>query len=139
MYEILRDTGKQLLTWAAPIFHYSENGKSIFAVKRRRNFSVTIIKSEDFLNKIARTFQYQIDECPMFYMKGVASTVLVNRVKSRTPDHSFYYCPTPDGFSGVVLAGELKTMFSQTNRYLYVAILRNLRERIMVEPCEIKI
>ncbi|MCS2902820.1 glycosyltransferase [Bacteroides thetaiotaomicron] len=38
MYEILRDTGKQLLTWAAPIFHYSENGKSIFAVKRRRNF-----------------------------------------------------------------------------------------------------
>lgn len=108
MYEILRDTGKQLLTWAAPIFHYSENGKSIFAVKRRQNFSVTIIRSEDFLNKIARTFQYQIDECPMFYMKGVASTVLVNRVKSRTPDHSFYYCPTPDGFSGVVLAGEVE-------------------------------
>ena len=44
----------------------------------------------------------------MFYMKGVASTALVDRVKSRTPDNSFYYCPTPDGFSGVVLAGEVE-------------------------------
>jgi hypothetical protein len=41
-------------------------------------------------------------------MKAVASTALIDRVKSRTKDHSFYYCPTPDGFSGVVLAGEVE-------------------------------
>ncbi len=108
MYEILKESGKQLLTWSAPVFHYDENGKSILAVKRRKDYSVKILKSEDFLNKIARTFHYQIDECPMFYMKGVASTDLIDRVKSRTPDNCFYYCPTPDGFSGVVLAGEVE-------------------------------
>ena len=108
MYEILQESGKQLLTWSAPLFHYSENGKSIFAVKRRKNHKWRLIKSEDFLNKIAKTFHYQIDECPMFYMTGVASMELVNKVKSRTPDGCFYYCPTPDGFSGVVLAGEVE-------------------------------
>lgn len=108
MYEILKESGKELLTWATPVFHYDENGKSLLAVKRRKDYTVKILKSEDFLNKIAKTFHYQIDECPMFYMKGIASTALVNRVKNRTPDHCFYYCPTPDGFSGVVLAGEVE-------------------------------
>ena len=51
---------------------------------------------------------YMVEDCPMFYIKGVASTKLVDKVKSRTPDGCFYYCPTPDGFSGVVLAGEVK-------------------------------
>ena len=40
-------------------------------------------------------------------MKGVASLEIINKVKSRTKDNSFYYCPTPDGFSGIVLAGEV--------------------------------
>jgi hypothetical protein len=43
----------------------------------------------------------------MLFMKAVASTNLIDRVKSRTVDGSFYYCATPDGFSGVVLAGEV--------------------------------
>lgn len=110
MYEILTTTNKELLTWTPAAFSYpnSSGGKNIFYIKRRRNTGVKLIKSETFLNKIAKTFLYQIEECPMFYMKGVASTALVNRVKSRTPDNSFYYCPTPDGFSGVVLAGEVE-------------------------------
>lgn len=111
MYEILKETGKQLLTWTPAVFCYStpsSNGHNILLVKRRRNKGVRILKSSDFLQKISRTFRYQIDECPMFYMKGVASTEIVNRVKSRTKDGSFYYCPTPDGFSGVVLAGEVE-------------------------------
>ena len=74
----------------------------------RKKSPVKIIKSKDFLQHICDTFQYLIDDCPMFYIKGVASTSLVERVKSRTKDHSFYYCPTPDGFSGVVLAGEVE-------------------------------
>lgn len=112
MYEILQKTGKQLLTWTPATFCYpdpnADDQRNIFYLKRKRNKGVKIMKSTDFLNKIAKTFRYQIDECPMFYMKGVASTEIVNKVKSRTQDHSFYYCPTPDGFSGVVLAGEVE-------------------------------
>ena len=110
MYEILSTTNKELLTWTPAAFSYPNysGGKNIFYIKRKRNAGVKLIKSETFLNKIAKTFLYQIEECPMFYMKGVASTALVDRVKSRTPDNSFYYCPTPDGFSGVVLAGEVE-------------------------------
>jgi hypothetical protein len=110
MIEICSSTKKELLTWTPAAFTYSnyEGGKNIFYFRRKKNYGVKFVKSEVFLNKIAQTFFYQIDECPMFYMKGVASTVLVDRVRSRTKDHSFYYCPTPDGFSGIVLAGEVE-------------------------------
>lgn len=110
MYNIIKKTGKQLLAWAPATFCYPDaSGEhNIFYMNRKPRPGIQIIKSEDFLNRITNTFNYQIDECPMFYMKGVASMELVNRVKSRTKDGSFYYCPTPDGFSGVVLAGEVE-------------------------------
>lgn len=110
MYEIIKETGRQLLTWTPAGFSYpmEEGGANIFYVRRHKKHEVKFIKSTDFLNKLVQTFKYQVDECPMFYMKGVVSTELVARVKSRTPDHCFYYCPTPDGFSGVVLAGEVE-------------------------------
>ncbi len=109
MYKILKETGKELLTWvpASMVYPENEDEKNIFKVTRKRA-PIKIIKSKDFLRHICDTFQYLIDDCPMFYIKGVASTNLVERVKSRTKDHSFYYCPTPDGFSGVVLAGEVE-------------------------------
>lgn len=109
MNEILKETGRQLLTWIPANFYYPENegGDNLFIVRRRKS-DLRIIKSKDFLQKICSTFRYQIDECPMFYMKGVVSTELVDRVKKRTKDGCFYYCPTPDGFSGVVLAGEVE-------------------------------
>ena len=110
MYDILKETGKQLLTWTPAGYAYpdEEGEHSTFFLKRRKNTGIKILKSKDYLNKIAKTFYYPSDDCPMFYVKGVASTELVDRVKSRTPDHCFYYCPTPDGFSGVVLAGEVE-------------------------------
>lgn len=110
MYEILKESGKQLLAWPPATFCYPTvpGDRNIFYLNRKKNCGIKIIKSSDFLNKITKTFNYQIDECPMFYMKGVASTELVDRVKSRTKDGCFYYCPTPDGFSGVVLAGEVE-------------------------------
>lgn len=110
MFEILSSTERELLTWTPAGFTYPDNegGKNIFYIRRKKNHGVKILKSETFLNKIAKTFLYQIDECPMLFMKGVASTTLIDRVKSRTTDNSFYYCSTPDGFSGVVLAGEVE-------------------------------
>jgi len=109
MYEILSTTKRELLTWTPAGFTYSdhEGGKNVFYVKRKKNLGVKFIKSETFLNRLSKTFFYQNDECPMLFMKAVVSTELINRVKSRTKDNSFYYCATPDGFSGVVLAGEV--------------------------------
>lgn len=110
MFHILSSTKRELLTWTPAGFAYPdcEGGKNIFFIKRKKNFGVKFIKSEAFLNKIASSFFYLSDDCPMFYVKGVASTSLIDRVKSRTKDHGFYSCPTPDGFSGVVLAGEVE-------------------------------
>lgn len=110
MYELIKETNKELLTWPSNFFFYpnNENGKSRFVINKSTNYQTKILKSSDYLNKIARTFNYMTEDCPMFYIKGVASTELVNRVKSRTSDGCFYYCPTPDGFSGVVLAGEVE-------------------------------
>ena len=70
MYEILRDTGKQLLTWAAPIFHYSENGKSIFAVKRRRNFSVQLLSQKTFLIRLLVRSNIRLMNVPCFHERG---------------------------------------------------------------------
>jgi len=110
MNEILSTTKRELLTWTPAGFAYSdfEGGQNIFSIKRKKNYGVKFIKSQTFLNKLSQTFLYQIDECPMLFMKGVASTALIDRVKARTKDNSFYCCPTPDGFSGVVLAGEVE-------------------------------
>lgn len=110
MHEILSTTRRELLTWPLAGFTYPERpgGENIVYIERRRDRGVRFIKSRDFLNTIARTFRYQVSECPMFYMKGVASTTLIDRVKSRTKDNQFYVCPTPDGFSGIVLAGEVE-------------------------------
>jgi hypothetical protein len=121
MYEILTSTKRELLTWTPAGFTYPDvvGGKNIFYVKRQRHRGIQFIKSEDFLNKIAETFLYQIDECPMLFMKAVVSTELIDKVKSRTKDGSFYYCATPDGFSGVVLAGEV-TDYVFTNEPLSI-------------------
>ena len=106
MYEIIKETGTELLTWANAGFTYGENKG--MSVRRIKCDGVKMIKSEDFLNSIATSFHYLTMNCPMFYIKGVSSTRLVELVRSRTPDHCFYHCPTPDGFSGVVLAGEVE-------------------------------
>lgn len=111
MLEIIEDTKTDLLTWRPAGFMYSEkeSDPTFFSVPRIKKKGYRLIKSEDFLNKMSVTLKYQVDECPMIYMKSVASTKLIDIVKSRTKDNSFYYCPTPDGFSGIVLAGEVNT------------------------------
>ena len=109
MYEILQETKAKLLTWRPAGYLYSEQTDvpALMLIPRVKNRGVKWIKSEDFLNKMASTLWYLSDDCPMIYMKGVASLEIINKVKSRTKDNSFYYCPTPDGFSGIVLAGEV--------------------------------
>ena len=121
MHEILSTTNRELLTWTPAGFTYPdyEGGKNIFYIKRKKNVGVKFVNSEIFLNSLTKTFLYQVDECPMLFMKAVASTTLIDRVKSRTNDNSFYYCATPDGFSGVVLAGEVED-YAFTNEPLSI-------------------
>lgn len=122
MYEIIKETGVELLTWSQAQFKYPmrEGETGFFTVPRRSFRGVKMVKSSDYLNKIARSMNYMTDDCPMFYVKGVASTKLVEKVKQRTPDGKFYYCPTPDGYSGVVLAGEVEE-FAYTKEPLSLA------------------
>jgi len=72
MYEIIKETNCQLLTWPHAHLSYANsqsNGHNILTIKRRKKDVIKRIKSSDFLQKIARTLIYQIDECPMFYIK----------------------------------------------------------------------
>lgn len=116
MFEIIQKTKTDLLTWRPAGFKYPETEiePTFFSVPRVKKAGIRYISSEVFLNKMATTLRYQVDDCPMIYVKGVASTELINKVKSRTKDGCFYYCPTPDGFSGIVLAGEVdKYVFTE--------------------------
>lgn len=108
MYKVLKETGMELLTWPSTVYTFpsvfGEDGQLTIYHKR----GIKIVKSKDFLTRQTRNLWYLNDvECPMFYVKGVVSTELVNKVCSRTEDGRFYSCPTPDGYSGIVLAGEV--------------------------------
>jgi hypothetical protein len=75
-----------------------------------RQHGTRILKSREVLARQARNLNYVTDaELPMFYVKGVTSTRLVEAVRQRSPEGRFYTCPTPDGYSGIVLAGEVET------------------------------
>lgn len=122
MYDILKETGKELLTWTPAQYKYPMDcyDYGVFVVPRKKFNGVKLIKSNEYLNKISRTLDYMTLDCPMFYVKGVASVTLVNKVRSRTPDGRFYNCPTPDGYSGVVLAGEVES-YAYTNEPLSIS------------------
>lgn len=109
MSDVLRDTGMDLLTWPAPIYVYPNvhDLKGQIVIYRISN-KVKIIDSNRYLCRQAKKLNYLTDfESPMFYVKGVASTTLIDRVRNRSTDGRFYSCPTPDGYSGIVLAGEV--------------------------------
>lgn len=109
MWKALQETGTQLLTWRPLMFAYPSvrSGKGQLGIFKPSGLRV--IRGQDYLERQASSLNYINDiETPMFYIKGVVSTELVDRVRSRTPDGRFYVCPTPDGFSGVVLAGEVE-------------------------------
>lgn len=109
MNEVLRDTGMDLLSWPAPVYSYPNvkglpNG-TLYLFHRRES---KIIDSHEYLCRQAKNLSYIHDiEGPMFYGKGVVSTTLIDKVRKRTPGGKFYSCPTPDGYSGIVLAGEV--------------------------------
>jgi glycosyltransferase involved in cell wall biosynthesis len=120
MFEILKDTKQEILCWPSPAYFYPktkmENGQLIIHAKNGKiQNGVKILSSKDFLRRQSERLSYVSDiESPMFYVKGVVSTRLIHKVKARSPEGRFYTCSTPDGYSGIVLAGEVDTYaFSQ--------------------------
>ena len=108
MHEVLRETGMDLLAWPAPIYTYPNvrGSKGQLAIYHQRG--LRIVDSHQFLCRQSKNLHYLSDtESPMFYVKGVASTTIIERVRKRSEDGRFYSCPTPDGYSGIVLAGEV--------------------------------
>lgn len=110
MREMLVETGLELLGWAAPIYSYPtvrglETGQLIIYQPGKNK----IVDSREYMARQARNLSYVTDkETPMIYVKGVVSTQLVERVRMRSRNGRFYSCATPDGYSGIVLAGEVK-------------------------------
>lgn len=110
MSDTLRETGTDLLAWPAPTYFYPNIRGKNGHLSIIRDKGIKIIDSNHFLSKQVKHLHYSSDrESPMFYVKGVASTKLIDRVRQRSPGGQFYSCPTPDGYSGIVLAGEVST------------------------------
>jgi len=111
----LQETGQEMLAWPPPAFFYPKTkmatGQLILHLRGGGlQRGKRIISSEEFLARQARALAYVGDiESPMFYVKAVVSTRLVDRVRSRSADGRFYACATPDGYSGIVLAGEAES------------------------------
>ena len=110
MRDVLDETGQEMLAWPAPIFSYAHAKMETGQLIVHRQSGRRIIQSKAFLAKQVKHLHYVDDpESPMFYVKGVTSTRLVEKVRSRSADGRFYVCATPDGYSGIVLAGEVES------------------------------
>lgn len=126
MNELIQRTGAESLAWPAPVFYYS-NVKSdrsqliLHARAGRARAGHKILSTDEFLARTANELSYVSDvESPMFYVKGVVSTEVIDRVRSRSPDGRFYSCSTPDGYSGIVIACELEQyVFSEVPFSIY--------------------
>ncbi len=115
MAKIIKETKQSVISWPAPTYIYPgagiETGQLILYTKfgRLKN-GFTILNSKEFLKRQSVNLSYASDlYSPMFYVKGAVSIELINKVKSRSNENRFYLCPTPDGYSGIVIAGEIET------------------------------
>ncbi len=107
-----QETGAKLMVWSPPEYAYPmdyyPNGH--FSINYRAVDHWVL--SKDYLARQPKNLDYISDiECPMFYIRGAAHICLIEQVKSRTTDGRFYSCPTPDGYSGIVLSGEVEKFY----------------------------
>lgn len=112
MYDTIQLTGTQLLTWSPPSYEYPSEAKPNGQFYYYRHKGIKKVDSSKYLARQSAALNYLSDiECPMFYVKGVVHIDLVKSVKSKSKDGRFYSCPTPDGYSGIVLAGEVDSFY----------------------------
>lgn len=112
------NSGAELLTWEPPTFFYPEvnSGKPQLVISHKKKSEE--IKSDTFLKRQAIDLNYTGDPyCPMFYVKGIASFELIKKIKDVSPNGRFYQSATPDGYSGIVLAGFSNTFHFSNEPY----------------------
>ena len=116
--KILNDSNTSILTWSNASYFYpnENNANGQIVLKGNHGFLINglrKINSNSYLKRQAKNLNYVHDiEAPMIYVKSAVSIDLINKVKSRSKDGRFYSCSVPDGYSGIVLAGEV-------NEYLF--------------------
>ena len=109
-------TNAELITWNPPIYMYPGTKSDFGLIRIGRNRKSGYINSSNYLHRQAKCLNYISDpETPMFYVKGAASINLVNKVKNRNDKNQFYLSPTPDGYSGIVLAGEVQNFLYEAD------------------------
>lgn len=106
--KLISCTGAQLLTWHPPIYTYPGAVSTAGMVRIYRRRKSRFVTSGDYLRRQAAQLNYVSDpETPMFYVKGAISVDIIKRVRDRSPTGNFYMSATPDGYSGIVSAGEV--------------------------------
>jgi glycosyltransferase involved in cell wall biosynthesis len=110
----------QLMTWVTAAYFYQGTKDAygqLVIPNKNLDGSIENIVSSEFLSRLAKNLNYMLDEdCPMIYVKGIVQRSLIEQVRERSGGR-FYSCSTPDGYSGVVLAGEVNS-FHKLNAVL---------------------
>lgn len=111
--ELINETDASLITWPGATFTYagvkSDTSQVSISIETR-DFSDSYkwVSSDEYLERQCKNLFYPGDiETPMIYVKGVASIEIIREVKDKSPNGRFYNCSTPDGYSGIVLAGHV--------------------------------
>lgn len=116
MVQRLEETQVDLITWNPPIFTYPGAKSLSGKIKISRGGRGRFVDSREYLLRQSKELNYIADEeTPMIYVKGAVSVELVSRVRRRSPQGEFYQSPTPDGYSGIVLAGEVSRFWFEDN------------------------
>lgn len=114
MNNLINDSNSQVITWPTCSFFYPgtkmPTGQLIYNIEKKGGKNQwKWIKSKDYLTRQCNQLFYVSDiETPMIYVKGIASIETIKEIKAKSPNNMFYQCSTPDGYSGIVLAGHLE-------------------------------
>lgn len=115
LYDIIKKTGSELITWPTAAYFYKGikgDVSQLVVPNSMGSKGKRWINSESFLNRQCKELAYVGDkECPMLYVKSIASRTLVEQVVKKSGG-KFYSCSTPDGYSSFAFLCEI-------DKYLY--------------------
>jgi glycosyltransferase involved in cell wall biosynthesis len=113
--DLISKSGAELITWPTAAYFYSgtkDKTSQLIVPNAIGSEGERWITTESFLERQRKNLSYVSDkECPMLYVKSVASKSLVERVIKKSGG-KFYSCSTPDGYSAFAFLCEV-------DKYLY--------------------
>ena len=113
--DLILKSGAELITWPTAAYFYSgtkSKSSQLIVPNAIGSEGERWITAESFLDRQRENLSYVSDkECPMLYVKSVASKSLVQQVIKKSGG-KFYSCSTPDGYSAFAFLCEV-------DKYLY--------------------